>query len=330
MASMENDFASFMNGIANAFANYVANNYEDLNGKSAEEITEKFIEVFKIPKVTVPSVSLPVLTGPAIPTGLAGKESVRKPRALKANAPQQAWVSLNDYEKLNAEGAKVCAYLASRGNNKDKVCAALCDETPEADPLMWRCITCKGKESAIGKKLKTAVQGVDPGKVIPGFTVPTGAGLPNIPMPNLPSMLKIGGVPSIPALSSGLPNLPSMTAPLIPLVKPLTPKAPSPKPEGPFELALHPGLNAGHYVSKNPPLKNIIFSGANVNGATVIKSIGKYPTDLPTEVEKDYSAKLVQLSTEEQSLILKYNSEIEYKFINAIPSVGGLPSIPGF
>ena len=321
MASFENDFSSFMNNIANSFAHYVVKNYEDLNNKTVEEVTESFVEVFKIPKTNTSTVCLPpVLTGPSAPGSVKG--SVRKPRSLKANAPQQAWISLDDYQKLNSEGGKICAYLASRGNNKDKVCAALCDETLEADPLMWRCITCKGKDSAIGKKLKTAVQGVDPGKIIPGFTVPT-----SIPMPTLPTLLKIGGNMS---MSSGLPNLASMLPPTMTLVKPLTPKAPSPKPDGVFELGIHKGLVNGHYVAKNASLKNILFSGVqNEVGVVIIKALGKYPVDLPEEMEQGYSSKIVQLSLEEQSLILKYNESIEYKFINSMPSIGGLPSIPG-
>jgi hypothetical protein len=353
MSSYSDDFtsmvANFINSLVHPFAKYVIENRENLSDITEDELAHAFREIYNISKPTNTMVNTmpmgmtsmaPIINNMGIPgmSNIAIKDTTKKTRTVKKDAPEQVWMTIDSFSKAIAEGAKICSFCSSRSkDHKDMVCGARVDDA-EGDYTNWRCVSCKGKTGEIVKKLKSSTTGISPGKVAPGLNIPSNTPkiMPNPmlppPLPTLPNLPTITNLPTLPNLSNlGLPKMPVLP------VKPPTPVkveeiAPTPETEPELALDNHPGLN-GNYIAKNEDLRNFIFAVDQVAG--VVNVIGKFDNDIPTPAPSNYMELLVELTPEEQASLVKYKV-LKYKFtptklgfkIPGLPTIPGLPSLP--
>ncbi len=250
MSAFESNFASivadFLNGnFVNPISKFISEKYEDLNGKSSDEICEMIRDVLNLPTpvVTPPvrtaahgvSSIAPTLVGGGLPSlanlgtiAPAKTDSVKRKTTKKEAPPPPAWLSIDDYKKAIADGGKICGYLSTRANDpdkKNKICAAAVEDSSNADYRQWRCKACDGKKGGIETHIKLSTNGIDPTKAIPGFNVPSmssseapsASALPPLPAVPAPSVL-----PPLPTLGSAMPNLPGL--PSLAAVKAASPK----------------------------------------------------------------------------------------------------------
>ena len=240
MSTFENNFstivADFLNGnFVNPVSKFIAEKYEELNGKSSDEICEMIRDVLNLPTPTVTppvrtatqgvSSIAPTLVGGGLPSlanlgtiAPAKTDSVKRKTTKKEAPPPPAWLSIDDYKKAISDGGKICGYLSNRATDpdkKNKVCAAAVEDSSNADYRQWRCKACDGKKGGIDAHIKLSTNGIDPTKAIPGFNVPSmntestaapaASALPPLPAVPMPSAL-----PPLPTLGSAMPNIPGL------------------------------------------------------------------------------------------------------------------------
>lgn len=347
---------NFMNAILSPLAKYVVDNISNLSETTEDELIHAFRETLELPRPVVQSTSntmmmniasmapnVNMIGNPGM-SNIAVKDTTRKPRTVKKDAPMQVWLTVDDYMSQIGNGAFLCSYVSSRSkDHKDMVCAAKVEENTDADFKTWRCTTCKGKAGEIDKKLKNMnIQGIQQDRVIPGLNVLNNS--PRLPMPTftLPPKPNALGMPTIPTPNM-LPTLPTLpTLPSMPaLPKPITPvKVPEPvaeiKEKKNPQLISHLGLESGHYLASDADLKNFLFEFNKEKQC--LNVIGKFNETLESPAPSNYKTKLVELSADEQILLNNYNSLV-YKFtpviaalptLPVLPTLPNLPMIPGF
>lgn len=347
----ENTVTACLNAMVGPFAKYVVSNYSSLSETTEDELTHTFREMMNLTKPAAPAPMpigmagiAPALGGAGMPAGFGNinvKEATpKKTRATKKDKPTQVWITLEQYQEEIKKGSKICGYTSKKTkDHKDLFCAAMCEDTSQADERDWRCVTCTGKKGDIYSRIPNSVHGINPSTVLPGLNVPAIGTprpippIPSVPLPTMPPSL--GAMPNLASL--GLPKVPPVpTMPAIPPIPPMpSPKearAPTPEPkteEKPSfgNLVRHPGLNAEHLFSDNEDLHNILFKLDMTGGATALYAVGKFENELATPAPANYTSLLVELTQDEQVNLSRY--EVTYKFGGA-PALPTLPTLPIF
>lgn len=354
--SVEFEFAAALNSVFYACAKYVLDNKDKLSDTTEDELVSAFATATKTPRT--PNTVTPPLTGiiPGFGTiqATAPKTAVKRTKAVK-DAPVQEWIEFDDYKTRKDEGQKICAYFSEKGTQKNKVCAAKCedvDTTEKPDPLDWRCVTCKDKAGTIKKKFEKAAKQTTPTRVV------TGVNIPQVPLPPRPSMLG-GPLPSMPPIFGNLsvPTPSGMVIPSTPSVGlnppvPMTPSLPIPKlsspkklppvvpepsepeeesevkeeePPAKIEWLAVAGLE-NYFTTNYPGFKKVLFKLDRANQR--MYAVGR----VNGEVDTDAATKLVQLNDKETNFvanIMKSSYTFEGSMMATLPSIPSIPGLPG-
>lgn len=355
-SDMSEGMSIVLSPMIQTFSKYIIDNYDSLNNTTEDELVHEFYKLLDLPsKITQPTVGMGMNNfGPnlssigGIPSGfgplpgIQGKASIsRKSKSSKKDAPESLWLTVQDYMAQIASNAHICGYYCNRGDNKEKVCAAAVSDYSSSDHRKWRCVTCMDKKAGSGdisKKIKNPIEGINPGRAVPGVNIPPEFPLPQAPpsfsgfpnMNGMPNPMSFGMAKATPPSMSGLPPLPMHMGglPSMKIPSPIKPLTPVPEPANQsLNLTSVSGLQNGHYMASNSNLKDVLFKVfTDEEGSNSALAIGKVATMSDEGVPSDYMVSLKDLSSDEQRNLVSYG--ISYKYEKFMPAMS-MPPLSG-